>query len=59
MKSLEELGRNRLSPNFFLRDFLYSEISQVEDIGNIPVDPDLLIDAGRNLCPPIVYSPKD
>ena len=27
MKALEELGRVRLSPNFYLRDFLYSEIA--------------------------------
>ena len=27
MKGLEELGRVRLSPSFFMRDFLYSEIS--------------------------------
>ena len=27
MKALEELGRVRLSPNFFMREMLYSEIS--------------------------------
>jgi len=50
VKKLEDLGRHRLSPNFFLRDFLHSEISQVEGIGNIPVDPELLLKAGSHLC---------
>ena len=47
---LESFGRTRLSPNFFMRDFLYSEISQIEGIPNIPDDPDLAIEAGRHLC---------
>ncbi len=50
MKALEELGRVRLSPNFFMRDFLYSEISAFYGIANIPSDPDLAIMAGRRLC---------
>ncbi len=50
VNSLEQLGRTRLSPNYFLRDFLHSEIAQVEGITNVPVDPDLLIESGRNLC---------
>ena len=50
VKSLEELGRVRLSPNFFLRDFLYSEIAILHGIPNIPDDPDLAIAAGRVLC---------
>jgi hypothetical protein len=50
MKALEELGRVRLSPNFFMRDFLYSEISQFYSIPNIPDDPDLAIAAGTRLC---------
>ena len=50
LKSLEELGRTRLSPNFFMRDFLYSEISQIEQIANIPVDPELAVLAGKQLC---------
>lgn len=50
VSTLEDLTRTRLSPNFFLRDFLYSEISQIEGIPNIPVDPDLAIRAGRGLC---------
>lgn len=40
----------RLSRHFFLRDFLYSEISSLHGIPNIPDDPDLAIAAGRELC---------
>ncbi|MEN3150414.1 hypothetical protein ABCW43_24215 [Neorhizobium sp. IRAMC:178] len=50
MKGLEELGRVRLSKNFFFRDFLFSEIANFYAIPNIPEDPDLAIEAGRHLC---------
>lgn len=50
MKGLEELGRVRLSKNFFFRDFLFSEIANFYAIPNIPEDPDLAIEAGRRLC---------
>jgi len=50
MKALEDLGRVRLSPNFFMRDFLYSEIAAFYGIANIPDDPDLAIAAGTRLC---------
>lgn len=33
-----------------MRDFLYSEISQIEGVPNIPDDPDLAIKAGTKLC---------
>ena len=48
--ALEELGRVRLSQHFFMRDFLYSEISQIEGIANIPDHPDRAIEAGAALC---------
>lgn len=48
--ALEELGRVRLSPSFFMRDFLYSEISAIYGIQNIPDDPDLAIEVGKHLC---------
>ena len=48
--ALEELGRVRLSPSFFMRDFLYSEISNFYGIQNIPENPDLAIEVGRRLC---------
>ena len=50
MKGLEEFGRVRLSPNFFMREMLYSEIANFHGIGNIPSDPDLAIVAGTRLC---------
>ncbi len=54
MKGLEELGRVRLSQNFFFRDFLFSEIAAVYNIPNVPDDPDLAIEAGRRLCGELV-----
>ena len=48
--ALEDLGRVRLSHSFFFRDFLYSEISAVHGIPNIPDDPELAVAAGSRLC---------
>lgn len=50
MRGLEDLGRVRLSPNFFLRDFLCSEIANFYGVPNIPEHPDLAIAAGTHLC---------
>lgn len=50
VNSLEALGRVRLSDNFFLRDFLYSEVANFYGIPNLPEDPDLAIAAGTQLC---------
>ena len=50
MRGLENFGRTRLSANFYMRDFLYSEIADFYGIPNIPSDPDLAIAAGRRLC---------
>jgi len=50
VQALEELGRVQLSKSFFMRDFLYSEISQIEGVTNIPDYPDRAIEAGRQLC---------
>ncbi len=50
VKALEELGRVRLSNSFFMRDFLYSEISNFHGIPNIPDNPDLAIEVGSKLC---------
>jgi hypothetical protein len=50
MWSLETLGRVRLSPHFFMRDFLYSEIGSFHRLPNIPRNPDLAIETGRALC---------
>lgn len=50
VKTLEDFGRIRLSKTFFMRDFLFSEISQIEGIPNIPDNPELAIQAGKALC---------
>lgn len=50
VRALEQLGRVRLSPSFFMRDFLYSEIAGIAGLQNIPDDPDLAIAAGTRLC---------
>ncbi len=50
VNALEDLGRIRLSPSFFMRDFLYSEIANFYGIQNIPDNPDLAIEVGTNLC---------
>lgn len=50
MSALEDFGRVRLSPNFFMRDFLYSEIAGFHGLPNLPTDPDLAIEVGRHLC---------
>lgn len=46
----EDIGRIRLSPSFFLRDFLYSEIATVTGLPNIPADVDAAVWTGRRLC---------
>ncbi len=50
MPGLEDFGRVRLSPNFFMRDFLYSEIANFYGVPNVPENPDLAITAGSCLC---------
>jgi hypothetical protein len=47
---LEDLGRVRLSRNFFMREFLHSEIAAWHGLQNIPVDPDRAVALGRSLC---------
>jgi hypothetical protein len=59
VKALEELGRVQLSKSFFMREFLYSEISQIEGISNIPDDPELAIAAGKNLCEQVLEPIQD
>ena len=50
MEALENFGRERLSEHFFMRDFMYSEISAIHGIPNIPDNPVLAIEAGKGLC---------
>jgi len=48
--ALDRIGRIRLSENFFLREFLYSEIAIKHGLVNIPDDLDLAVAAGSRLC---------
>ncbi|MEP1537051.1 MAG: hypothetical protein ABJQ34_09605 [Paracoccaceae bacterium] len=50
MWSLETFGRVRLSKYFYMRDFLYSEISNFHGIQNLPDDPNLVIENGTAFC---------
>lgn len=50
MWSLETFGRQRLSQYFFMRDFMFSEISAFHGIPNIPENPDLALENGRAFC---------
>lgn len=47
---LEEFGRMRLSPSFFMRDFLHSEIAAWHQLRNVPDNPDAAIAMGKELC---------
>jgi|JI10StandDraft_1071094.scaffolds.fasta_scaffold08664_9 hypothetical protein len=47
---LEDLGRVRLSTNFFMRDFLQSEIAAWHGLRNIPDYPEQAVYAGSQLC---------
>ncbi|HVR90535.1 MAG TPA: hypothetical protein VHG29_05520 [Novosphingobium sp.] len=50
VQTLTDLGRVRLSPSFFMRDMLHSEIAQIHGLANVPDDPDLAIEVGTRLC---------
>lgn len=49
-EKLEALGRERLSRNFFMREFLYSEIAHWHQLRNIPLNPGGALGVGRELC---------
>lgn len=48
--SLTEFGRQRLSEHFFMREMLFSEVSNIHGVPNIPDDPDLALEVGRKFC---------
>lgn len=54
LEELTRFGRTRLSANFFMRDFLYSEIAAIHGLANVPSDPELAIAAGTRLCKEIL-----
>jgi len=59
VKTLENLGRTRLSKSFYMRDFMYSEVSSFYGIQNIPDDPDLAIEVGKVLCEQLLEPLQD
>lgn len=59
VKTLEKLGRVRLSKSFFMRDMLHSEIAQVHGLLNVPDDPDLAIEVGTRLCEDLLEPLQD
>jgi hypothetical protein len=50
VEAITELGCTRLSKNFFMREMLYSEVSNLYGVPNIPENPELAISVGRRLC---------
>lgn len=50
LRQLTEFGREKLSDNYYMRDFMYSEILAAHNIPNVPSDPELAIEAGKGLC---------
>lgn len=50
MWGLETFGRVKLSKYFYMRDFMYSEISGFHGHPNVPENPDLAIENGRAFC---------
>lgn len=50
VQSLEDLGRRRLSPSFFMRDFLHSEIAAFHGLLNVPENIDVAVKTGGKLC---------
>lgn len=59
VKTLENLGRIRLSRHFFLRDFLFSDIAAIHGLANVLDDPDLAIAAGTQLCEQLLEPLQD
>ncbi|HCB74935.1 MAG TPA: hypothetical protein DEP91_01970 [Sphingomonas bacterium] len=57
--ALTELGRVQLSPHFYMRDFLYSEVAAIYGLSNIPDNPDLAIEAGKRLCTELLEPLQD
>ena len=50
VKSLDSFGRVRLSTNFAMREFLYSEVANFHGIPNVPDDTALATMVGGRLC---------
>ena len=52
--ALEKLGRIRLSDNFYMRQFLYSEIAAAHGLINIPDNIELAVEVSKHLCSEIL-----
>jgi hypothetical protein len=50
VRTAEDFGRTKLSPSFFMRDFLHSEIAAIEGFQNLPDDPATAVRSGSELC---------
>ena len=50
VKGAKEFGRIRLSPTFFMREFLYGEIANIHGMTNLPQDPDLGVATDKAPC---------
>lgn len=50
MPQLEDFGRIRLSDHFFMRDMLYSEVASIHGLRNVPDNPALAVEVGKQLC---------
>lgn len=59
VQALTDLGRVRLSENFFMRDMLHSEIAQIHGLSNVPDDPLLAIEVGTRLCEELLEPLQD
>lgn len=57
--NLEDLGREQLSGSFFMREFLYSEISQIKKTPNTPHFPEIALINGRKLCSKVLEPIQD
>lgn len=59
VKSLDDFGRIQLSKTFFMRDFLYSEISNFDQIANIPENPQIAVEVGKAICTELLEPLQD
>jgi hypothetical protein len=59
VRTLEKFGRVRLSKSFYMREFLHSEVAARFGLQNYPANPDLAIEAGRNLCQELLEPIQD
>lgn len=58
-KGAEDFGRIRLSKPFFKRDFLNSEIANINGQTNLPTNVDLAVKAGSKLCSELLEPLQD